>query len=235
MIVICYGMIKSASTFTYNIVNQLIKEDARQKALNPIEPKDLSDDLKFNFIDGRIDLPDVRKLLLNADPNFLSTRHIVFKTHMPKSYFQDDFSDNELVSISNYRHPVEVALSLRDAAIKDKKDNKNRFDKFDTFDAALSQVPYQIKCFESWLGGFNVFYDDLILRPMEVFEDLLVYLNLDQNLLVVAEELLAKKANVAEYNIAKLGRRFDELSSDSIEKYENEFNSFIELINSLKN
>ena len=234
MIIICYGMIKSASTFTYNVINEIMRMDSTSKGLQYLEPKDLSDDLKFNFIDGKTDMRELRETLRNRDSNFFSSRHIVFKTHMPYSYFEDSFDNDEILCVRNYRHPIEVAISLRDAAIKDKSENRNRFDEFDTFDAALLQVPYQIDCFQSWekSSSFQIYYDELILEPEVVFSELISFFNVSPTLLDVARLTLNRKESLPEYNVAKLGRRFDEFTAEEISEIESEFSNFVDFINS---
>lgn len=223
-------MIKSASTFTFYLLNEIIREYCFASNIEFIEAKNLAPDVGIlnGFINRDSNLKKFKETLYELDPEFRRSRHIVVKTHQPKSFFADIFREDEMIVFANFRHPAEIALSLRDAAKKDKELEKGRFEKYETFEAALGQVPFQIKCFESWNNAERIFYDDLARNPNHIFQRILDKLNFDYLFLETARKLHGEKEGLPEFNIGRYGRRFEELTNEILKEIEDKFSNFID-------
>ena len=223
-------MIKSASTFTYNCMKAAVNHHNQTNGYEELEPSQIAEDLKWNFVDRNTDIESFKNILKESYPEFLKDRHIVIKTHLDKRYFEQTFAKEEFCGVANFRHPAEIAISLRDAAIKDKALNKQRFDAFDTFESAIEQVPYQIECFNSWRDSLTIYYDDLVTEPQLVFQEIISKLTLISTSIDAVMNVVQGKEKIAEFNVAKQGRRFDELSKEQLNEIEHRFKEFVEFI-----
>jgi hypothetical protein len=223
MIVVSYGMIKSASTFVFQISSDILKRRSQEEDVAMVDPSELDARIVANFVPGNVDLSAiVEKLLERQEAE--GVIHAIVKSHVecPKR-IRGLLDDGEIVATASFRHPAEVALSLIDAAINDRKQNRGRFDEYDTWDAAVAQLPYQARCFQSWVESKSVlpvYYDDVASNPLEAMRKVSNLLDYQGPIESIVLPYLENKSKIAEFNKGILKRREEELSADAVEGVE---------------
>jgi|GEM_PF-3472270 hypothetical protein len=235
MLVLCHGMVKSASSFATQIVYGLVSHRAhslgrRIRSLSEFTARpqsaSLADSL-FLFDHEPIDEVISRALegLHDSKGDFL-----IVKLHRACTPFIASLiRDGTVRAISTHRDPRDIALSLLDAARRDMESGRARFTQFDTLNDALKAVEYQIDCFSSWaeLGNVEALsFDELTAIPYSVSVRLARYLACAPIGSVVAE-LVQNSESIWEFNKGVRGRWREEKAWSErsewqvlVEKYE---------------
>lgn len=239
MLFICYGMVKSASTYTFQVVEEIIKIDCANKGLNYVKISELSNALKYDFIDGNTNIKSVLDAINSSSYDFWGKHHLIVKTHLPYTYFKDVIESGATKAILNYRHPAEIALSLVDVAKKEIASGKNRFSEYDTFDKALEQLPYQVDSFLSWYRNENIeshiiSYDDIAKRPVSIIREAASFIGVDFDIRDIVAKYEKDNTKIVEYNKGVFGRRFDEINEFELNAIEEKFSQFFRLLEESK-
>ena len=236
MIIICYGMIKSASTYAFQVTEEIVKQDCENKGLQFYKPSQLIDSLEYDFLDRTVDLDNIIDALKNSECDFNGEHHIVFKTHMERDFLLPLINAFNVKVIASFRHPAEIALSLVDVAKKEKLEGKNRFASYDTLSLALEQLPYQIGCFYSWLDSedfctFTLNYDLVASFDNVLFESLAEYLSVDCNISKILTFFNENSNRIVEFNKGVKGRRYSELPTVKLIEIEKNYPEICKLVN----
>ena len=237
MVIICYGMIKSASTFTFQVVQELAKKHCANSGLRYVSLPDLDSRFKFGFVDAKTDFKLLLSVLENTALDVFGEQHIAIKTHAPPVHFNEILSKEGVRVVANYRHPADIVLSLVDAAKRDKARGRSRFDSYNTLEKAANQLPYQCQSFMQWkqLGDvFNIYYDDVVSEPLNTFRELTSYLNIEQDPREILHYFLNSRNRIVECNKGLIGRRHGELPAEEIKLIEEKFPSILTVINNRK-
>ncbi|KPF65743.1 hypothetical protein IP69_17205 [Bosea sp. AAP35] len=143
MIYISYGMTKSASTFLYQMTEEVFKASGRP-VLRLGEPFRRFDSLEnyFNVVDHDL----LQRIMQHVGP-----ADIVLKTHGPPGHdIVNLVANQEILASASIRDPREVALSMIDHGARARRWRNVPFSEFvtvaDTFDALDLQVGF----FEAW-------------------------------------------------------------------------------------
>lgn len=233
MIVICHGMVKSASSFATQIVLGLIEKHCQVNS--------------GHIIDLRRFLPDSNGLFVGINENIDSIAQqaikefdesqndfLVIKTHNDcQPYIKSLIEDGRAVAISTFRNPIDIALSLCDAAKIDIENGRSRFNHYRTIDDTIPAIDWQIDCFKSWVlvsGVQLIYFDDIAVNPLAVGERIANTLSIKWESEVVLNLLNNKKDLIWEFNQGNQNRRLVELECSEIERLNNYWCHFADFI-----
>jgi hypothetical protein len=235
MIVVCYGMAKSASTFATQIVLGLIEEHCRENSGNIIDLRHFLPNNNLNdlFVDACESIDAIAELAIKEFGDSVDD-FLVMKTHSPcEPFIKSLIENNNAVAIATFRHPIDIALSLCDAAKIDIANGRFRFNNYRTIDDTISSIDWEIDCFKSWaiVSGVQLaYFDDLALKPLIFGERVANKLAIKCEPKVVLKILENKKDLIWEFNKGKINRRFDEINTHELDKLNNYWYDFAEFV-----
>ncbi len=166
MIYICYGITKSASTFLYQMTEEVFSSSGRKIARlrEPFRKNDSIDNY-FNLIDSE---------LLSRIADAIGDQDIVLKTHGPAT---EDIAklvaSGRLLASASIRDPREIALSMLDHGQRSRKWKYQRFSEFAVLDDTLNAIDGQLRYFQSWadIAAVRVFkYNDICFNSAAVLK-----------------------------------------------------------------
>lgn len=235
MLFICYGMVKSASTYTFQVVEDIIKTDCANKNLDYIKISELVDSLEYDFFDASTNIELVLDAINSSSYDFWGEHHLIVKTHLPYTFFENVIDARATKAILNYRHPAEIALSLVDVAKKEIASGKNRFSEYDSFDKAMAQLPYQVETFLSWFRTKNITshiisYDDIAKQSVNVIRQVADFIGVDFDISDIVAKYEKDNTKIVEFNKGVFGRRFNEINEFELNMIENKFSEFFRLL-----
>ena len=165
-IVISYGMPKSASTFAWMLLKQILIEDGDPIAtLSPNTKNNHSkEDFVLSLEDGQIDK-------IAAETNGGS---VVLKTHAAAHLFEgfDAPFDRSFVFVQ-YRDPREIALSLIDHGARTRAKGIPDFADCDDHQSTFKYIDAAFDCARSWMrkdGAVAISYDELCFDSTATIE-----------------------------------------------------------------
>lgn len=152
MIYICYGITKSASTFLYQITEEVFRAAGRP-AVRLGKPFRKADSVEnyFNFIDHDL-LGDIQAEIGDKD--------IVLKTHgPPHGNVAQMVAAGDVLASASIRDPREIALSMVDHGARSRRWRNKPFSEFTDLADTLNSLDIQLGCFQSWAdtGVLEVF------------------------------------------------------------------------------
>lgn len=143
MIYICYGITKSASTFLYQMTEEVFRAAGRPVARlgKPFRGVDSVENY-FNFIDHEL-LDEIDRHTGGAD--------IVLKTHGPPcGDVAMRLRQNEVLASASIRDPREIALSMIDHGVRARRWRNKPFSEFVSVADTLNALDIQLDCFREW-------------------------------------------------------------------------------------
>lgn len=142
MIYICYGITKSASTFLYQLTEEMFRAAGRPVArLAPPFVAGVLDNY-FNIIDDE---------LLGRIDDHTGGADIVLKTHgPPRGRVADLVASGRVLASAAIRDPREIALSMVDHGARARRWRSTPFSEFETLTDTLNSLDIQIDIFEEW-------------------------------------------------------------------------------------
>lgn len=142
MIYICYGITKSASTFLYQLTEEVFRAAGRPVArLAPPLVAGVLDNY-FNIIDDE---------LLDRIDDHTGGADIVLKTHgPPRGRVADLVTSGRVLASASIRDPREIALSMVDHGARARRWRNKPFSEFVTLSDTLDSLDVQINIFEEW-------------------------------------------------------------------------------------
>lgn len=143
MIYICYGITKSASTFLYQMTEEVFRA-AGKPVVRLGKPFRKADSVEnyFNFIDHDL-LSDIERHIGGAD--------IVLKTHGPPlGNVTKLAAEGRILASASIRDPREIALSMIDHGARSRRWWNKRFSEFVTAADTLNSLDIQLGCFRDW-------------------------------------------------------------------------------------
>jgi hypothetical protein len=149
MIYICYGMTKSASTFLYQLTEQLSLVAGRRPSRlgPPFRPA-----LSLNNYFDRIDLALVRKIAARVGRD-----DVVLKTHGPPDpEIAQRVATGEILANASLRDPREIALSMIDHGARSRRWRYAEFSECRTPIDALPSLDNQVATLRLWAAIPNM-------------------------------------------------------------------------------
>jgi hypothetical protein len=168
MIYICYGVTKSASTFLYQMTEEVFTAAGRKPArLGPPFRRPLSLDNYTNVLDPEV-LRQVREQA--------GKRDVVVKTHGdPHPDIAARIEAGEVLASACIRDPSEIALSMLDHARRSRRWGYREFAEFGAIEDTFPSLDEQIDRFSTWaaLPGVRVFtYNEICFETAQVIDRL---------------------------------------------------------------
>ncbi|MDE1915793.1 MAG: hypothetical protein KGJ57_05720 [Sphingomonadales bacterium] len=207
MIIISFGMLKSASTLAYQMTEQILRQAGRAPCILglPLRPA-LS---VTNYFDN-IDMALIRRIEAAAQG-----RDIVIKTHqLPAPDVLEQVEHGAIRATVSYRDPREIALSMVDHGARSRRWSIPEFSECKTASDCLASIDDQVETLRSWcrIGGVErIAYNDICFDMRSVITRL-------ANRLGVAvmpaqvESVFANKMMVGQFNKG-VKDRFHEMSA----------------------
>lgn len=152
MIYICYGITKSASTFLYQMTEEVFRAAGRPvvRLGKPFRQSDSVENY-FNFIDHEL-LGQIQAAIGNQD--------IVLKTHgPPRGNVAQMVAAGEVLASASIRDPREIALSMIDHGARSRRWRTKAFSEFSDAADTLNSIDIQLGCFQDWAdtGALKIF------------------------------------------------------------------------------
>ncbi len=152
MIYISYGITKSASTFLYQMTEEVFRAAGRPVARlgKPFRKTDFVENY-FNFIDHEL-LGEIQAAIGDQD--------IVLKTHgPPRGNVAQMVAVGEVLASASIRDPREIALSMVDHGTRSRRWRTKAFSEFSDVRDTLNSLDIQLGCFQGWAdtGALKVF------------------------------------------------------------------------------
>ncbi|MGB3401838.1 MAG: sulfotransferase domain-containing protein [Microcoleaceae cyanobacterium] len=229
MIFVCYGMVKSASTFAFQLANHLAQTHSNQAELNQLLPEHL----QARFIPKN--LGETLQKLNSYLPN--NGEIYVIKTHC----FLDDetkkmLSEGKVKAAVSYRDPYDIVVSLKDAGEieRQREEHKQRpyFTEIQSYEDALKKLPPVLKEAKLWLDcedTMQINFSRIANEPVVIAQEIADYMgvNIDpQKIVKIVESYTSDKSSIFEFNKGIEGRGQKELNlsdTDPIKKTMDEF------------
>ena len=149
MIYICYGITKSASTYLYQMTEEVFRATGRPvvRLGKPFRKADSVENY-FNFI-----TPET----LNEIEAAIGKRDIVLKTHGPPiASVAERIAAGNILASASIRDPREIALSMIDHGARARRWGIKHFTEFGEASDTLNALDIQIGLFESWAAIHSV-------------------------------------------------------------------------------
>lgn len=143
MIYICYGITKSASTFLYQITEEVFRAAGKPvpRLGKPFRKADSVENY-FNFIDHE---------LLSEIERHTGGQDIVLKTHgPPRGDVAKLVAAGKVLASASIRDPREIALSMIDHGARSRRWRIMRFSEFVTLADTLNAIDIQLGCLREW-------------------------------------------------------------------------------------
>lgn len=223
MLLITYGMPRSASTFiwqlTYDIINYTNKQHKLKQLLEPHQ--------RPNFI---YDISQEIDSISNAIPD---EAFYLIKTHGEYNEELRPFeSRNELKVICSIRNPYDLCVSWMDVHEKEMREGKPRpgFEEANTLAKVVEVVKRDISIAEQWLSAENplIFkYDEITADHGHLIEAIVEHIGIETYLYDKVYNFYLDKRNITEFNKGVAGRG-EQLKSLLDEDTMETFNTFID-------
>ncbi len=168
MIYFSYGMLKSGSTFAFELTKEVFRQSGmRQVLLTDAVITGAAIRHKINFME---ELTPERLTALEEEVGRLN-RPIVVKTHEAAIHeVHALLEQGKAMGHCVFRDPRDMALSLLDAGATARKHGDKVFSEIHTLEDAMAVIARQLPAIRSWLDLPNIrpiYYDDLAFHTIE--------------------------------------------------------------------
>jgi hypothetical protein len=239
MLYICYGMPKSASSFICQLAIDIAQSHSDQNRLLLGLPSHLQGDFFHNDLEHK--LPD----FCAAIPE---QAIYVIKTHDPLTEaLKAELQAGRARAIASYRNPYDIAVSLKDAGVRERKSPLSQqrpfFVNIRNDKDALIQIPYHLKCARSWLtfaqsqenaGSVLAFaFEQIVHDTHRVAEAIATHMGITSDISAIDISAIVtpyqiNQQKILEFNVGRSGRGMQELDLAKIPTYlENNINEFV--------
>jgi hypothetical protein len=206
MIIVSYGMQKSASTFVYQLIRDML-ENAGHNQENIRN--------KFLFKENSAPYQNLTGEYLEYFCSVVPENQIyLIKTHSHLDNLMKEMLFNKkALALATYRDPLDIVISLLDVGKSEKLlpilQQRQPFADINTVSDAINMLDWIIPSAESWLECDYVkpiSYVDIYLQPYNVAEEIKRLLNLDVNAKIICEKYISNKMAIGEFNKGGIGR-----------------------------
>ncbi len=145
MIYVCYGITKSASTFLYQLTEEVFAVAGRtpHKLGPPYRPKGALDNY-FDVVDEKL-IQELAQVVGGDD--------LVIKTHgPPRGDIASLIASGAVLANASIRDPREIALSMLDHGRRARRWKLAPFVEFQSLEDTLPSIDNQIGYFNAWAG-----------------------------------------------------------------------------------
>jgi hypothetical protein len=221
-----YGMTKSASSFVYQLQEQIVS--LSHYNLVQIPPKIRENNARENYLEPITDEKIIQ--ILDWIPENSIT---VIKTHgAPSKLALKLIGDGKAFASATFRDPRDIAISLTEHGQRSRDKGISDFAEFMNPTDPISEIKIQIeKRFKPWINNpacLPLNYKLIKESPLRVAESLLNQMQMND---IDAKEVLAPfedKANIIHFNKGEGGRYNSLMTEEEINIFRTEFEDFIE-------
>ena len=204
MIFISYGLQRSASTFSFQLLEGMLDAAGfSQKKILGLLPEEY----RMQFVDfARYDI----EAYLRYIPQ---DQVLLLKTHSRLTPGMKELIRKGQIKASvSYRSPYDVAVSLYRVGIEERKKDRSKqrmgFARIETMGQALETTAQLLKIADKWLDNqytLKLFYPDVVLRTRETTLRMADYLGVSVDIAPVCDKYLNDKALIWEYRGGGIG------------------------------
>ncbi len=216
MIVINYGVPKSASTYMSTLCNALINKYSKKLGYRVYTLPDIFKESPYrsyySYNTLHLRQNDFYKIINDTVPH---NDFIQIKVHHKCSdYIINLLDSRKAVATANYRHPADCLLSLMDSY----KKKPTKFSNAYSFDSALNAVKNNSEIFSTWSSSsvFYVYFDSFVLNPYKYLSEFAKIIGINKNTDTIVDEYEFNKSKIGQFNKGILNRRLNELSNSQI-------------------
>lgn len=223
-----YGMTKSASSFVYQLEEEIFKHSKYEVVKLPFEIR--GNKAIENYMEPITD-ERIEKIL-----NWLPSNAVtVIKTHgAPSQLACDLVNEGHAYASATYRDPRDIAISLLDHGQRSRETNIPDFANFLAPLDTLPELQHQVKRLNNWLdlSGCSAFsYNKIRSQPRDVVLEILQQTNLSNINVTEVLKPFEDKSNIIHYNVGAPGRFVSSMSDFERESFETAFSDFIYFCN----
>ena len=226
MIILCYGMPKSASSFVF----QMVVDMANLAGYSQSECREryLEADMRHSFQN----LYSARfRSFLHAIPK---EELYVLKTHGNYcELISQALTRSEISALATFRDPLDIAVSLLDVGQSERKshlaDQREYFANIHTIDDVVTDIDKYVLDAEKWLLDplvLNIPYNDILMNAEAVAIKIQEFFNLGDQAESVCRNYLADKNKIWEYNIGGNERWKGRLTQEEASSLMNRYSQF---------
>ena len=235
MLFVCYGMVKSASTFTFQLATRIAQTQSDQEEIRRSLPEHLSKRFISNNLTSTLE--EISNYLPNQSDIY------VVKTHSPLDLgTQEMLSKGKIKATVSYRDPYDIVVSLKDAGEierqKEVRQQRPYFCDIKSYEDALKKLPNVIQTARTWLDYEDILrvpFSSIANQPVVVGALMAKYMgiNLDsQEISKIVEYYTSNKKLIFEFNVGIEGRgnkdlNFKELNLSDKERIKKIMDDFI--------
>ena len=224
MIIFCYGIPKSASTFTFQLTQKVLELSGYSNDIMP--PEIIRPNLTENYLDI------LNQEIITMVDEFAQDTIIVVKTHAPISDAVKDLLDTDRAyALANYRDPRDIALSYVDHGQRSRSKGQPFFAPFHDPKQALKPLKQHYDDFKGWYMSHNVksiLYDDICFNSLSTLSEIIRFLGLNIDADTVLESFIDKENTIGQFNKGKKQRYIDDMNDSDKLIFEKELKEFIE-------
>lgn len=229
MLVICYGMAKSGSTLSFELVRGVL--ESAGFAQEKIRASGLKPRARGNY------LVEITRETISEIISVIGPDHIVaVKTHqdLPQKlfgWFEELQMHRKLQVVTSYRDPRDVSLSLLDAGVRARSKGLRGFSSIHELDDAANLVEKAIKKFRKWSslqGALRLYYDTFVNTPDDAISAIETVLGVSSDHSAVIKH--AFEDAFTQKNKAKRNRFEDEMTEAVKAEMHARFELFIEKV-----
>jgi hypothetical protein len=231
-------MAKSGSTFAFQIAKAICARhlsiiSGRFYTVHDLYPETPNPD----FLSYRYDIDEFAERAYDL-VGCQNNRILIAKIHqkcLPR--VQEMVNAGYVYSISTFRHPEEIALSLVDSSIREKKRGLNRF-KFFKVEETIEEIESNINNYHTWRtlnNNLNIFFDELALDPYQIARKISNHLGLRVETKPIVDFFLEdKEKRILQYNKGIVDRHKIDFPQNMKSIFNKQFSQFILHVNQLK-
>jgi len=231
MLIISYGMPKSASTFTFQLLCDVAKKDSDQKAIRQNLPAHLKDPYLVS-----LDLLDELESNIPPHAHYVVKTHVAFDEQIAKL-----IKEKRIKAICQYRNVLDVLVSMLDSGKNERrKPPEIQREPFKSIYKANDAIPLVVQFVEStkpWIAaareyGFPCFSFIQITRNTETsLLRMCDYLGIECDVSEIIAKYIQNPGLIGEINRGIPGRGARELQIDKdhhIRRLSDEFRQFVD-------
>jgi hypothetical protein len=231
-------MIKSGSTFAFQIAKELSNQhlnniSGKLYTVQDIYPQ-ASNPFFLNY------QYDVSEFAMKAYDMVgrQKDKILIAKIHqrcLPQ--VQEMIDGGDVYSVSTFRHPEEIALSLIDSSFRDLKNGRKRFEYFN-IEATIKQIEFNIQNYNTWKAlknNLNILFDELILDPYKVATKMKNHFAFQVATNPIIDFFLEnKEGRIGEFNKGIVDRHKIDFPRNMSPIFAEHFSEFIDYVDELK-
>ena len=207
MIVICYGMPKSASTFTFQLSTDIAYIHDDQWQLN----KKLPEELQSTFI-----AENLSQVISKIHKYIKNDQLYVIKTHCPlNDTLVKMIQEGNVKAIVSIRDPYDIVVSLKDAGDNERQKELSKqrqyFAEIKSYEDALKLIPAILKDASSWLkysgsGKLDIPFYKIAREPLLAAREIARHIGVDADVSNIVDSYISNKQSIIEFNVGEIGR-----------------------------